>query len=142
MENNEYDVIVVGAGPAGSVAARVVAENNYRVLVLEKKQEIGTPKRCAEGFTIVGMNRGGVEPNPVWALNKIIGVILHSPSGKTVKATYKEDMQGYLIERKIFEKHLAADAIREGALENTPKALIKEKIREVLRTFSYAVTPH
>jgi D-tagatose-1,6-bisphosphate aldolase subunit GatZ/KbaZ len=34
------------------------------------------------------------------------------------------------------------DAIRNGLLEKTPKALIREKIREVLRIYSYAVTPH
>ena len=45
MLNPEYDVIVVGAGPGGSIAARVAAENGLRVLLLEKRQEIGAPLR-------------------------------------------------------------------------------------------------
>ena len=45
MFHSEYDVIVVGAGPGGSIAAKVAAENNLSVLLLEKRQEIGAPVR-------------------------------------------------------------------------------------------------
>ena len=38
-------MIVVGAGPGGSIAAKVAAEGGLRTLVLEKRQEIGTPVR-------------------------------------------------------------------------------------------------
>ena len=44
---DEYDVIVVGAGPGGSIAARTAAEE-CDVLLIEKRQEIGDPVRCAE----------------------------------------------------------------------------------------------
>jgi ribulose 1,5-bisphosphate synthetase/thiazole synthase len=43
--HSEYDVIVVGAGPGGSIAAKVAAENGLSVLLLEKRQEIGAPVR-------------------------------------------------------------------------------------------------
>ena len=45
MLHSEYDVIVVGAGPGGSIAAKVAAENGLSVLLLEKRQEIGAPVR-------------------------------------------------------------------------------------------------
>lgn len=45
MYHSDYDVIVVGAGPGGSIAAKVAAENDMRVLLLEKRQEIGAPLR-------------------------------------------------------------------------------------------------
>ena len=45
MFHSDYDVIVVGSGPGGSIAAKVAAENDLRVLILEKRQEIGTPVR-------------------------------------------------------------------------------------------------
>ncbi|MDD4748904.1 MAG: FAD-dependent oxidoreductase, partial [Methanosarcinaceae archaeon] len=44
-----YDIIVVGAGPAGSTAAFYAARAGASVLLIEKKQEIGTPIQCA-GF--------------------------------------------------------------------------------------------
>jgi len=46
----DYDVIVVGAGPAGSVAAQNAAAE-CDVLLIEKRPEIGAPVRCAEACT-------------------------------------------------------------------------------------------
>ena len=46
---DRYDVLVIGAGPAGSIAARTAAEKGLDVLLIEKRQEIGDPVRCAEG---------------------------------------------------------------------------------------------
>ena len=46
--SREYDVVVVGAGPAGAVAARRAAEGGLKTLLVEKRQEIGVPVRCAE----------------------------------------------------------------------------------------------
>ena len=37
MDNNAYDVIIIGAGPAGSAAAAILAEHGRRVLVLERE---------------------------------------------------------------------------------------------------------
>lgn len=48
--SRQYDVVVVGAGPAGATAARFAAEQGLQVLLLEKRQEIGSPVRCAEGI--------------------------------------------------------------------------------------------
>jgi digeranylgeranylglycerophospholipid reductase len=45
MFHSEFDVIVVGAGPGGSIAAKVAAETGLNVLLLEKRQEIGAPVR-------------------------------------------------------------------------------------------------
>ena len=42
MENNHFDVIIIGAGPAGSSAATILAENGRRVLVLEREKFPGT----------------------------------------------------------------------------------------------------
>ncbi len=46
----EYDVVIVGAGPAGSITAKFAAENGASVLMIEKRQEIGSPVRCGEGI--------------------------------------------------------------------------------------------
>jgi geranylgeranyl reductase family protein len=44
-----YDVIVIGAGPAGSTAAKYAATNGASVLLIDKKKNIGTPIQCG-GF--------------------------------------------------------------------------------------------
>ncbi|MCJ7812049.1 FAD-dependent oxidoreductase, partial [bacterium] len=54
---SRYDVIVVGGGPAGSWAAKHAAEKGVSVLLLEKDREIGTPVRCAEGVSQLGLRR-------------------------------------------------------------------------------------
>ena len=40
----ETDVLVVGAGPAGSMAAKHAALGGADVILIDKKSEIGTPK--------------------------------------------------------------------------------------------------
>lgn len=47
---NKYDVIIVGAGPAGLSCAEVLSKNGKSILVLEKNNEVG-PKICAGGLT-------------------------------------------------------------------------------------------
>ncbi|MGQ0796982.1 MAG: FAD-dependent oxidoreductase, partial [Methanobacteriota archaeon] len=47
--DREVDVLVVGAGPGGSTAARYAAIGGARTLLIEKRTEIGTPVRCGEG---------------------------------------------------------------------------------------------
>lgn len=49
-----YDVIVVGAGPAGLASAAKLGQNNISVLVVDKKPVIG-PKSCAGGITWSGL---------------------------------------------------------------------------------------
>ena len=52
---NEYDIIVVGAGPAGSMAARFAAEQGVSVLMLEKDRDVGYPVRCGEAISKAGV---------------------------------------------------------------------------------------
>ncbi len=108
------DCLIVGAGPAGSVMAKEIASYGHDVLVLEKKQEIGAPKRCAEGITKHGLEKLGIELHPLCISGRIKGAMLYSPSGKKVVMEGNE-MEGYVLERKVFEKWLAAEAIKKGA---------------------------
>lgn len=110
----KVDCLIVGAGPAGSVMAKEMASYGYDVLVVEKKQEIGCPKRCAEGVTKHGLDKLEMKIHPLCIFGRIKGAILYSPSGKKVLME-GEEMEGYVLERKIFEKWLAAEAIKEGA---------------------------
>ena len=110
----DYDVVVVGAGPAGSMAARYAAEAGLSVLLLDKSLEIGTPKRCGEGLGIRAFRELEIPPDPRFINREIYGFAVYAPDGTPVKARFSEVM-GYIIERKMFDKHLAAEAARAGA---------------------------
>lgn len=114
----ETDVLVVGAGPAGSSAAKHAALNGAEVLMVEKKSEIGSPKRCAEGVSKDGLIKLGIEPSSRWVTSEIDGVRLVSPGGIDVwltQDTVKLPEMGYVVERKVFDKFMAMDAARAGA---------------------------
>lgn len=114
----ETDVLVIGAGPAGSSAAKHAALNGAQVLMIEKKSEIGAPKRCAEGVSKDGLINLGIEPSSRWITSEIDGVRLVSPGAIDVwltSDTVKLPEMGYVVERKVFDKHMAMDAARAGA---------------------------
>ena len=114
----ETDVLVIGAGPAGSTAAKHAALGGADVILLDKKSEIGAPKRCAEGVSKKGLAKLGIEPNPRWITKEIEGVRLTSPNGTDVWLTEDEielPEAGYILERKVFDKFMAMDAARAGA---------------------------
>lgn len=124
----EYDVVVVGGGPAGLMTAKTCAEKGLSTIILEKDNAIGDPKRCAEGISLKGFERAGLKFNKKYVAKKIDGAILYSPGGKTVEYTDPKSL-GYVLERKVFEKHLAKDAILAGAdcmVRTTATDLIKE----------------
>lgn len=114
----ETDVLVIGAGPAGSTAAKHAAVGGAKVLLMDKKSEIGAPKRCAEGVSNGGLESLGIEPNPRWITRELDGVRLIAPDGTNVWLTSdKVDLPeaGCILERKVFDKYMAMDAGRAGA---------------------------
>jgi len=114
----ETDVLVIGAGPAGSTAAKHAANGGAKVLLMDKKSEIGAPKRCAEGVSNGGLESLGIEHNPRWITRELDGVRLIAPDGTNVWLTSdKVDLPeaGCILERKIFDKYMAMDAGRAGA---------------------------
>ena len=109
-----YDVVVVGAGPAGSMAARTAAQAGLSVLLLEKRQEIGSPVRCAEG---VGHNLLAtfIEPDPRWISATVDKAEIAILAGGRVNTTRAEGGRGYVLERRVFDRVLAEEAAQAGA---------------------------
>ncbi|MGZ4908670.1 MAG: NAD(P)/FAD-dependent oxidoreductase [Halobacteriota archaeon] len=111
----EYDVIVVGAGPGGSVAAWNAAED-CDVLLIEKRPEIGSPVRCAEGVDIRGVARH-ISPDNQWIANTICGMQVHAPDGTVVEfigETMPSGVPIVILERKLFDRAIAKLAARAG----------------------------
>lgn len=112
----EYDVVVVGGGPGGSSAARHAAMNGMRVLLIEKRQDVGTPVRCAEGVAKSWVDKVGLTANPEWISNEVKGAKMISPDGHVMELTEKMagNECGYVVKRELFDKDLLKMAIMEG----------------------------
>ena len=54
----DYDIIVVGAGPAGSTTAEHAAAGGASVLILERKKVVGEPMACGEFIPAVEEMKG------------------------------------------------------------------------------------
>ena len=111
-----YDVLVIGAGPAGSIAAKTAAEKGLTVLLIEKRQEIGDPVRCAEGVSKEYLKKH-VEIDKKWICADLKGARIYAPDGTKIEMA--EEIAGgevgYVLERKIFDRALAEKASKAGA---------------------------
>jgi digeranylgeranylglycerophospholipid reductase len=107
-----YDVVVIGAGPAGSTAARYAAEHGASVLVLEKDRDVGYPVRCGEAVSHEGVVQF-IEPDPKWIAATVTKFRLVAPNGHSVVP--RLDGKGYVLERRLFDVEVAKLAARNGA---------------------------
>lgn len=108
------DFVVVGAGPGGSMAAKTLAEKGAKVLLVEKRPEIGVPVRCAEATGIEGLKALGIKIKEKFIASRTRGAYVYSPDGTLVDISGKE-YSGYILERRLFDKYLAIYAAEAGA---------------------------
>jgi digeranylgeranylglycerophospholipid reductase len=115
--DREVDVLVVGAGPTGSTAAKYAAQGGADVLLIEKRSEIGTPVRCGEGVAKRWLEEIGLEPSPEFICHEVEGARVIAPDGTTlvVDETLAGNETGYVLERDLFDRRLAKDAAKAGA---------------------------
>jgi digeranylgeranylglycerophospholipid reductase len=135
----KYDVIVVGGRIGGSVSSLIASQNDLDVLMIEKRQEIGTPVQCAEGTTYSTFDALEMKPSPKYISTTIEGAILHAPDGRSIdlenilaEGNFLDKnsvSKGYILDRKIFDKHLAIKSARAGT-EIMVKTTVKNLIRK------------
>jgi len=112
----KYDVVVVGSGPAGSVTARFAAENGAKVLVIERRAEVGVPVLCGEGISRK-IDEWNMLEGKRWIAGKMDGARIYSPDKTcvTLAAEQAGNETGYVVYRDIFDQELARLAIKAGA---------------------------
>lgn len=110
---DDYQVVVVGAGPAGLHTSKKLAEAGLDVLCVDKKPEIGTPKRCAEGLSRSAFRKFNFDEDAAWVRQEIDGAYCYAPNGDHVYVG--SEAPGYVLERKLWEKDLAQRASQAGA---------------------------
>jgi digeranylgeranylglycerophospholipid reductase len=109
----ECDVLVVGAGPAGSGAARACARAGLKTVIVDKRTEVGYPVRCAEGmgnYLFPFMPFRIPKDQLIWETDGI--------------EFWSEDItirrrgvlwSGYTVDRRVFDKWLVRQALKAGA---------------------------
>lgn len=102
------DVLVVGAGPAGSGAAFAAAQGGARVLCIDKRERVGSPVQCAE-FVPTPMLPYTQAPGVL--VQKVAGMLTFLPSS----AAHRSAFPGLMIDRGEFDRALAARAEAAGA---------------------------
>ena len=111
----EYDVVVVGAGPAGSVTARFAAEKGAKVLMIDRRAEVGIPVLCGEGIS-QRIDKWKLLEGTKWIASVMDGAKIYSPDGTRV--TLSKEMAGnetgYVVNRELFDKELARQAGKAG----------------------------
>ena len=107
-----YDVVVIGAGPAGSICSYLTAKAGLSTLLLEEHEQAGLFVNCtgiigAEAFVRLDLPR---EP----ILSHLQRITFYSPSGRSFRYDSGEPL-AYVVSRLQFDQTLASLATAQGA---------------------------
>jgi digeranylgeranylglycerophospholipid reductase len=124
-----FDLIIVGAGPAGCAAAYTAANEGISVLLLEEHPQIGVPVICAEGIS-----RSTIKPyldiKREWVSRDLDGAIIRGPFGDEFQIEYPGC--GWVLDRRKFDRALADMAQKRGAAIKTSAKAVGIKDNKVI----------
>ena len=115
-----FDVVVVGAGPAGSTTARILARKGYKTAIIERRSKIGVPIHCGELLPTIPelldifprskrLEHLGNVPKE-FVTNKTSRTQLISPQGHAVEFKFGTN----IIDRTKYDQYLAHQASDAG----------------------------
>ena len=107
-----YQLIVIGAGPAGSYAA-LTAAAEIDTLLLERDPEVGYPLACAEAVSLEGL-QNFIDPDPVFIATEINSIAFTVSTGFQFKYNL-QGAAGMVLNRPAFDRFLAGKAVANGA---------------------------
>ncbi len=122
MEN--YDVLIVGAGPAGVSAAKSAALGGAKTILLEKQPTIMASKPCGEATSQKTLETAGVEAKPSIVMHRADAMVF-APNMKYVHI----DQIGFSINKTLFLQEIVAQAAEAGA-----HIRVREEVQEIGRS--------
>ena len=108
-----YDVIVAGAGPAGSAAARECAPLGLSVLCIEEHGTIGYPVQCAGLLSTAAFDECRISSERS-VLNKVTGARVISGAGSELLIDAKKT-KAVVVDRGTLDREMAEAAANAGA---------------------------
>ncbi|MEE8181986.1 MAG: NAD(P)/FAD-dependent oxidoreductase [Candidatus Thorarchaeota archaeon] len=108
------EAIIIGAGPAGLLAASEIAQSGHQVQVLEEHPEIGKPDHCAGLLSASGLKLLGLKPPSDVIQNRVSGARIFSPAGQSLLIE-RGRREALVINRARFDSWLADRARNNGA---------------------------
>ena len=112
-----FDAIVCGAGPAGSVAAMVLARGGARVLMVDRAK-FPRDKLCGDTInpgTVAILRRLGLFQEVERAASRVDGMIVTGEHGVSVRCQYAAHESGLALLRRDFDHVLMSAAVAAGA---------------------------
>ncbi|WP_094227185.1 NAD(P)/FAD-dependent oxidoreductase [Methanolobus psychrotolerans] len=107
----DADIIVIGASPAGVMAARNASAKGCKVILLDKKEAAGVPTHPANTFFKGMFDRTGEEVDQSYVIKNLKGAYIIAPSGRNV--IFEGD--AYFLDRKKFDEFYIRQAEEAGA---------------------------
>lgn len=105
-------MVVIGAGPAGSMAAKYASKYGASTLLMEEHGTIGSPAHCT-GLLSTKVLKECELGEGKFILNRVRGAYIYSPAGKML-AIDGGETKAYVVDREEFDRELARRAISEG----------------------------
>lgn len=126
MNPVDYDIVIIGCGPAGATTAREASKRGLKVLLVDKRQELGAPIQCSGALSANALEECDIEPSPEFIQEAVYGFGVYNEAGAETRIDYRQlkpekygdgpDKKplGYVVDRRRFDRYLVTLAERAG----------------------------